>query len=249
MNNRFVKIGALAVIVFVIVFALLTYNRVKTDKAARTEVEQGIQKIKEIEAVQVGDVEDVMESIAAAESESEKAWHERPLKERYADAMVLGDSEAASLSAYDILQESQVAAKIGCKIENADEHIQKAIERQPSVVFMTYGKNDLGAYGSADEFASVYFDKISMLQAGIPNVRIYVVSIMPSTQTVKDEMPYMANDEPFNEALKAKAEEMNLEYINSTDLVTDEYYEPDGMHYIKELYEQWAAYMAEIAEI
>ena len=190
-----------------------------------------------------------MESIAVAESESEKAWHERPLKERYADAMVLGDSEAVSLSAYDILQESQVAAKIGCKIENADEHVQKAIDRQPSVVFMTYGKNDLGVYGSADEFVSVYFNKISMLQEGIPNVRIYVVSIMPSTQNVKDEMPYMANDEPFNEALKAKAEEMNLEYIDSTNLVTDEYYEPDGMHYIKELYEQWATYMAEIAEI
>ena len=245
MKKRLVMIGAIAIIVFIIVFALLTYNRIKTDKATKAEVEQGLQKIKEIETVQVGDVEAVMESIAVAESESEKAWHERPLKERYADAMVLGDSEAVSLSAYDILQESQVAAKIGCKIENADEHVQKAIDRQPSVVFMTYGKNDLGVYGSADEFVSVYFNKISMLQEGIPNVRIYVVSIMPSTQNVKDEMPYMANDEPFN----AKAEEMNLEYIDSTNLVTDEYYEPDGMHYIKELYEQWATYMAEIAEI
>lgn len=53
----------------------------------------------------------------------------------------------------------------------------------------------------------------------------------------------------FMGALKAKAEEMNLEYIDSTGLVTDEYYEPDGMHYIRELYEQWATYMAEIAEI
>ena len=79
MKNRLVKIGALAVIVFIIAFALLTFNRVKTDKTTRTEVEQGIQKIKEIEAVQVGDVEDIMESIAVAESESEKAWHERPL--------------------------------------------------------------------------------------------------------------------------------------------------------------------------
>ena len=104
MKNRLVKIGALAVIVFIIAFALLTFNRVKTDKTTRTEVEQGIQKIKEIEAVQVGDVEDIMESIAVAESESEKAWHERPLKERYADAMVLGDSEAASLSAFSTVK-------------------------------------------------------------------------------------------------------------------------------------------------
>ena len=249
MKRGYIKYGVLGVILVIVIFTIFIQSRVKVSKTTQAEVEQGIEIVRKYEAVKVADVEEVMESIAEAEAESEKAWHERPLKERYENAMVLGDSEAFSLSAYDLLQESQVAAKIGCKISDSDEHVEKAIDRQPSVLFMTYGKNDLGVYGSADEFVSVYVDKIRMLQQGIPNTTIYIVSILPSTQAAKDENPYMANDTAYNEALKAKAAEMNLEYIDCTGLVKDEYYEPDGMHYIKDLYEQWAIFMADRAEI
>lgn len=249
MKKSVVKVGILAAVAILIIIVFFVYNHSKANKVTDAEVEQGIEMIKKLEAVEVADVEEVMESIAVAESESEKAWHERPLIERFENAMVLGDSEAASLAAYGILQDSQVAAKIGCKVENSDEHVQTAIDKKPAVVFMTYGKNDLGYYGSAEEFAEVYGEKLAMLKDGIPNVRIYVVSILPSTQAVKEEMPYMGNDASFNEALKAKASEMGLEYIDCTGLVQDEYYEPDGIHYIRDLYEEWAIYMADIAEI
>ena len=227
MKSPVIKLGALIAVFVIAGVAVFAYTSVTEDKTSESEVEKGLAVIKELESVEVADVEKILESIAREKAESEQEWNERSLKERYENAMVLGDSEAASLSAYDILSENEVAALVGCSIEAADEHVQAAIDARPSVVFMTYGKNDLGRYGSPEEFVDVYAEKISTLQKGLPDAKIYITSIFPSAQFVKDERPYMANDTAFNEALQKKAEKMNLEYIDCTELVSDEYYEPD----------------------
>ena len=245
MKSPVIKLGALIAVFVIAGVAVFAYTSVTEDKTSEFEVEKGLAVIKELESVEVADVEKILESIAREKSESEQEWNERSLKERYENAMVLGDSEAASLSAYDILSENEVAALVGCSIEAADEHVQAAIDARPSVVFMTYGKNDLGRYGSPEEFVDVYAEKISTLQKGLPDAKIYITSIFPSAQFVKDERPYMANDTAFNEALQKKAEKMNLEYIDCTELVSDEYYEPDGDHFIKDFYELWAEYLAD----
>lgn len=48
MKNRLVKIGALAVIVFIVVFALLTFNRVKTDKRRELKLSREFRKLKKL---------------------------------------------------------------------------------------------------------------------------------------------------------------------------------------------------------
>ena len=148
MKSPVIKLGALIAVFVIAGVAVFAYTSVTEDKTSESEVEKGLAVIKELESVEVADVEKILESIAREKAESEQEWNERSLKERYENAMVLGDSEAASLSAYDILSENEVAALVGCSIEAADEHVQAAIEESPSVEFMTYCKDDLGRYGN-----------------------------------------------------------------------------------------------------
>ncbi len=78
----------------------------------------------------------------------------------------MGDSQAESLSGYEILNDANVAAKISQRVKNSDEQINKAISAKTPVVFMTYGVNDMGMYSSGDEFAEQYAKKLEKLKSG-----------------------------------------------------------------------------------
>lgn len=239
------KTGIIIFLILVIIVAIFVFKNRSKSQALQAEIAQGLDVVRRLEAADVSAIE---AAITEAEDETRQSENgEKTLEARFANAMVLGDSEAVSLSHYGILSELQVAAQVSVGIRHADEHIDTAIGMNPSVVFMTYGLNDLGIYSSGEEFANVYAEKIQRLQKGLPSAKIYVTSIFPTTKAAIERQPYLANSAAFSEALCEKTKKLDVTFIDCTSIIEDKYYEPDGEHFVSEFYQIWAQLLADSA--
>ena len=57
------------------------------------------------------------------------------------------------------------------------------------------------------------------------------------------EKPVFAEIENFNEKLKELCDKKRIAFIDSSDLMSDEYYEQDGIHFKASFYPVWAEKM------
>ena len=62
-----------------------------------------------------------------------------------------------------------------------------------------------------------------------------------------DESPVYGSLDTFNQTLRELAEEEGVTFIDNTEIVKEEYYEPDGVHMTSEIYPLWLVSMAEVA--
>ena len=63
------------------------------------------------------------------------------------------------------------------------------------------------------------------------------------------EKPVFAEIENFNEKLKELCDKKRIAFIDSSDLMSDEYYEQDGIHFKASFYPVWAEKMAKLAVV
>lgn len=261
MRKILALIGAVAAaLAGILVFLSLT-NDAQLSEEESAQIQTGIEAVRALESKSVADIEKKIESNAASPaaesasaepqaSQSAQASDKKP-SERFAsaNAMVLGDSQAESLSGYEILNDANVAAKISQRVKNSDEQINKAISANASVVFMTYGVNDMGMYSSGNEFAEEYAKKLEKLKSGLPDAKIYVTSVFPASDSAAASNPSLSRDilNDYNAALKSRSESMGVTYIDCSGIVEDQYYEPDGQHFKYKMYVKWANFMADSA--
>ena len=129
-------------------------------------------------------------------------------------------------------------------------HVSKAIEIGPQVLFLAYGLNDIkAASGDAGIFISAYRHVIDELKEKLPDTKIYVNSILPVTQEVVDENELYGNISKYNKKLMELCEEEGVTFIDNGSLVKDEYYTEDGIHMTSDYYGEWVNHMAEVAEL
>ena len=170
------------------------------------------------------------------------------LAEIFSDAVVMGDSQAEAFEAYGILPVRSVAATIGRSIITAEEDYEKTVSRNPRQVFITYGMNDCLIYGgNTEKFISVYSDLIARLQEDIPDVQIYVCSIILPSDEAISKKPDLAAVTNYNAALQQLCAQHSLVYIDAGALIRPDMYAPDGLHMQKSFYQSWAYYMASCA--
>ena len=63
------------------------------------------------------------------------------------------------------------------------------------------------------------------------------------------EEPLFEHIAEYNEALRAMCDKLQIAYVDNTELVTDRYYEADGMHFKADFYPVWARRMAAFAAL
>ena len=85
------------------------------------------------------------------------------------------------------------------------------------------------------------------LKKSVPGAHIFVNAIFPVQEKAVKEKPVFAEIENFNEKLKELCDKKRIAFIDSSDLVSDEYYEQDGIHFKASFYPVWAEKMAEVA--
>ena len=118
------------------------------------------------------------------------------------------------------------------------------------MVFISIGENDVTATnGDTELFIEQYTEVLDQISKELPEANIFVNSIFPVQQKAIDEEPKLADIPAYNEALSGLCESREIGFIDNTELVQDQYYEPDGQHFVADFYPLWAEHMAEVAAL
>ncbi len=254
-------IGIVAVVYFLLVIVVLVLVKFpdaekiesQTDEVAA--VAEGRRILGKYDSQDTEDVENVVRSVQeeiarreAIAANADQGSGQADLAQAFANAVVIGDSQAEALEAYQVLPSASVAATIGRSIVTAEDDYNKTVVRSPKYVFVTYGMNDCLIYGGdVEKFIDVYSDLVARLQADIPDVRVIICSLILPSDAAVQKKPALANVTNYNVALQQLASQLGLAYIDCTPIVKTDLYAQDGLHMQKSFYQAWAYYMASYA--
>ena len=244
-TKRRIIIGLCIVVAAAVI--ILIVQGVRGLLGGRVDTSAGLEYIQQEEA---GDITAIEEKISLLEQQDNNAEDTRSIKEKFAGAVVLGDSVAEGFLEYDILNASSVAAEIGVHLDELDGQIANVKELSPSVLFLSLGMNDVTATnGDVDSFISEYRAVLTQLKEEVPDAHIFVNSIFPVQEKAIEEEPLLAKIPDYNEALKELCDSQTVAFIDNTSLVEEQYYEQDGVHFKADFYPIWAQRMAEVAAL
>lgn len=244
-TKRRIIIGLCIVVAAAVI--ILIVQGVRGLLGGRVDTSAGLEYIQQEEA---GDITAIEEKISLLEQQDNNAEDTRSIKEKFAGAVVLGDSVAEGFLEYDILNASSVAAEIGVHLDELDGQIANVKELSPSVLFLYLGMNDVTATnGDVDSFISEYRAVLTQLKEEVPDAHIFVNSIFPVQEKAIEEVPLLAKIPDYNEALKELCDSQTVAFIDNTSLVEEQYYEQDGVHFKADFYPIWAQRMAEVAAL
>lgn len=232
--------------VVVVTAVLLTVQGVSHLTKKTVDTSKGIAYIHQKESA---DAKTIEQKIKQAEKQDfiVDGKDTRSIKERFSGAVVMGDSITEAFAEYDVLNSSSVVAKVGINFNEVGDQIEQAKQLDPQVLFLTYGNNDIEA--DKETFIKEYTDIIDTIKKEIPDAHIFVNAMFPVQDSALQKEPAFANIAEYNKAIEAMCEKEQIGYIDSSDLVKDEYYEPDGIHFSASFYPLWAEKMAEVATL
>lgn len=239
-------VGAIAIVLAL--FAVVSLVNMLATK--KVDTAEGIAIIKAQEKQDTQTVEAKIRKLDDQDQADEEAWASRTPKQIFVNSVVMGDSIAQAFADYDILDSSSVIAKIGVSIVDIDDAMATVEQLSPDAIFLSYGMNDIAnTNGDTDMFKKQYADVIDELHEKLPNSRIFLNSIFPVQQIAIDEEPVYTHLGEYNEMLAELCDEKQITFIDNTSLAEEQYYEPDGIHFIADFYPIWAARMAEVASL
>lgn len=233
-------LGISAVIVVITIIICVALSRLAV---GNVDTKKGLAQLKKLEKTDIAEAEAAIEAL-------EKEEQDRPLKEKFTSAVIIGDSRVRGFTEYEVLEASSVAAKVGAKLTDSEDLIDTAVNLKPSAVFIAYGLNDItDVDGDMELFKKRYLEFIDILREHLPETKIYIDSILPVQSRLLEEKPEYKDIDACNEVLKELCEEEKLTFVDASDLMKDEYFEPDGEHITSEFYPLWGNRMAEVAGI
>ncbi len=216
----------------------------------KVDTSTGVKAIKQLEKTNVSDVETKIMNIEKAERQADEDWQNRPLSEKFEHAVILGDSITTGFSEYGVLDTSKVVAQKGVHLSQLDSLIETAANLKPEVLFLALGLNDVSATdGDTNSFIISYKAVLEKIKKEIPDAVIYINGILPVTADRVAKEPVYASIPDYNTAIQQMCDEEGIAFIDNSDIVKDEYYEPDGEHMTIDYYPVWGEHMAEVAGI
>ena len=109
----------------------------------------------------------------------------------------------------------------------------------------------MGYYTEPSEFIDKYRSILTQVKDRLPNVKIYINSILPVQEFALYENSSYSQIEEYNEALQSFCEEDGYGFIDNTQLAAEhtDLYEDDGIHLRKDFYEYWLMNMVNGVEV
>ena len=243
-KKRLLLIGACAaVLILLVILAVWGIRQLVTPKV---DTEQGLSYIRAAESEDITTIEQKINQLERQDGGEDS----RSYKEKFTSSIVMGDSIAEGFSEYDVLNASSVVSKIGVHLYELEEQVQQAADLNPQVIFLALGMNDvIATAGDTEQFLEQYEAVVAQLREAVPNAHIYVNSIFPVQDSAIEKEPELAQISEYNTVLRQMCDDLQLGFIDNTDLVQDQYYEEDGVHFKAEFYPLWADRMAEVAAL
>lgn len=253
---------AAAIVLFLIVRGMSGFFSSGTDTSAGLEyirqeeagsitaIEEKIALLETQDAQQAQDDQQAQDTQDNAEDQEGREASERSVKEKFTDSVVIGDSIVYGLQSYDTLNTSSVTAEIGLELSGVDKLLSKVKDLEPGMIFLSMGMSDVIATdGDVDKFISEYRNVLRQIRQEIPNAHIFVNTIFPAQDQAVKEEPALGKTEDYNKALEELCESENIGFIDNSEIVKEELYEEDGIHFKQEFYPIWATFMAEVADL
>ena len=155
--------GAVVVLTVIVSIGL---SHLGTDKV---NTSAGVKAIKKLEKADVSEVETKISNIEKEEKQATEDWQNRPLSEKFAHAVILGDSITTGFTVYDVLDTSKVVAEKGMHLDQTGDLIRTAAELKPEVLFLALGLNDIsGTDGDTDAFIEKYKAVLANVREQMP---------------------------------------------------------------------------------
>lgn len=164
------------------------------------------------------------------------------------DLFILGDSRSEPFAYYELVDPAHVFAVKGLNLRRAEEGIDQAVAAAPGGLIFTYGLNDAnGNWASTEDFIAKYESVIDSYKAALPEAKIYISSIVPVTQHALSKDSTLEQIPAYNEKIKELCEKKGYYFIECGSLLSEheDLFEPDGQHFTKPLYDEWAKLMIE----
>lgn len=168
----------------------------------------------------------------------------------FKNTVLLGDSRVYGFMSYGFLPENQVLAAAGYTINNIPEFEETIAAQQPSVLYFSYGVNDMGLNIGGNEgengYQKIYEENIKSLLEKSPNSKVLVNSIIDPTPAAIAKNPNWNKVEDFNRQIKEMCERNNWTYVDNSPLSDGgnaPIYAGDGIHFLSTFYEEWAKNM------
>lgn len=210
------------------------------EKAKSETVAKGVADLQALEKRDVGQIENKIKDMNSKNDIKESTSDKSNLKEIFKDTVFMGDSLTEPLSFYDILDEDSVIGIKGRDVIKAKEEDLGTLKSlNPKKIVMMYGMNDLLLFSNSHDFVKNYESLINQIKKELPNAEIYVNSVFPvSDETIAKKKEFIkVND--FNNALREMCNTMGIKFIDTTSMVKENMYEPDGIHLKAEFYTPW----------
>ena len=221
----------------------------------KTEPEGGFPAVAWIEAQENADVNKIevkLEQKEAAEQQLSDPGNpdKGTLKERFAGAVLVGDSVATGFLDYESLDATEIVALRGLRTDSAGPEIEKALSLAPKVLFLSIGLNDLEyCRGDSRLFIRHYEERLTEIRAQAPDLPVYINGILPVLPEAVEKKPALQNVDTFNQALRDMCKKWNLTYIDNSELLQDhaDWYQKDAVHLKSTPYPLWLERMEEAA--
>lgn len=223
----------------------------------KIDTAEGLEFIQKAETTDITMIENKIASLemntGITDEEKEDSSDIRSIKEKFDSSVIMGDSIAMGFSEYGVLNSSSVVAEIGASIQNEDvvkAQIKKVKEMNPQMLFLCYGINDIKNDSMTDKkFVNNYKKIIVYIQKELPNTKIFVNSIFPVQNIAIEEEENYKEIDTYNKKLGELCDDMQIAFLDNTELVSGQDYEEDGIHFVPGFYEEWAEKIIEVAEL
>lgn len=163
------------------------------------------------------------------------------------NTIFLGDSNVKHFLYYDVLSPECYIEFEGKNIIEQAELVQDKLGKDISNIIIFNGYN-IDAFNSSNEYIKAYKNLIKKIKNKIPNVNIYICSLLPATRKViyedlESPLPQKVyNGKSFDIALENE-KNLGAVYVDTKWMLKDDIHKNDGVHMKKEFYETFIPYL------
>ncbi|MCL2864631.1 MAG: GDSL-type esterase/lipase family protein [Lachnospiraceae bacterium] len=250
-KRRQQQIRAAMIIVAALLFVIVMVEWIGSVTGRRADITEGLALIMQVESADINAIESRIQRLEEQDRQMGNGAEngDISLKEFFDGNVVLGDSIAEGLLAYDVLNPSSVVATTGARLSDIGNQLRQLQELNPRIIYLALGMNDLsGGMLTNDQILASYAEVIDKVRTALPETVIIVNAIFPVRADVLAEQAVFERIPALNEGLQDLAYRRQIAFLDNSHMVRADLYEEDGIHFVPAFYQQWAESMREVAE-
>lgn len=165
----------------------------------------------------------------------------------FRDAYICGDSIIQPIVHFNYVSSANVSAKVGATLSFLAEQVPTIIKADPKFIILHFGLNCLNSsVTKRNEFIAEYERLVKLIKNELPCTTVFISALFPVAASSQSNVPFYAQRDVYNRALRTMCDKNGWCYINSDPLVVDyiKSLSSDGIHLFGMFYSNyWLKYL------